>query len=347
MRSIIPQGSGQGSARASPQTEERQSTLLIAWRRERRGDHLDGAEVFVVTDNFVFKSGYCKGSSSSPELHENILHLRLLALKHGFILKVYQVSGDRLIRACIDGLSRGDNLEGIMAGMDSMFFLPFDQGADEWSGGRVLEWVRSWWGPCPKHQLIPEGWFMQAHGEQAYLWIPPPAAMSVVLEQFTEAKHKRPHVFHMFVVPHLMMGDWRKDLSKDVDGMFTVREGTSFWKTNQCEPLIVAISCPLIHRYRRDEQLRWKGPWILQESELAVRVEKALDAVFDPPKSAGAPRPNGMGGDVCKNGLQENPEERGRHLLQEFLERTQSLPALSELLVQRLLRPPPRDAIPK
>jgi len=54
--------------------------------------------------------------------------------------------------------------------------------------------------------LTLEGWFEAAHGTVPCLWTPPPAAMAAALEQFAKARHKRPKVAHVFVVPRLMTG---------------------------------------------------------------------------------------------------------------------------------------------
>ena len=45
----------------------------------------------------------------------------------------------------VDGLSRGDLLEGMMAGEDPLTFVPLTKGADKRSKGKVGKWVRSWW----------------------------------------------------------------------------------------------------------------------------------------------------------------------------------------------------------
>ena len=44
----------------------------------------------------------------------------------------------------VDGLSRGDLMEGMMGGQDPLSFIPFNLGADERSNGLVSQWVWSW-----------------------------------------------------------------------------------------------------------------------------------------------------------------------------------------------------------
>ena len=100
----------------------------------------------------------------------------------------------------IDGLSRGDLLEGMMAGKDPLSFLPLDKGAGQRSQGRVQEWIRSWWtdgeGKAwqdqPLHELKPEDWFSLHENPNPRLWIPPPAAMETVVEMFNEDRLDAP-----------------------------------------------------------------------------------------------------------------------------------------------------------
>ena len=62
----------------------------------------------------------------------------------GFILHVLHISGKRMKATGVDGLSRGDHSEGMMAGEDPMSFLPFHLGVDVRSQGRVGKPVCSW-----------------------------------------------------------------------------------------------------------------------------------------------------------------------------------------------------------
>ena len=45
----------------------------------------------------------------------------------------------------VDGLSRGDLLEGMIDGKDLLLFIPLSEGANERSKGRMDRWIRSWW----------------------------------------------------------------------------------------------------------------------------------------------------------------------------------------------------------
>ena len=53
----------------------------------------------------------------------------------GFILHVIHVDGTRMKIAGIDGLYRGDLLEGMMTSQNPLEFIPLNESADERSGG--------------------------------------------------------------------------------------------------------------------------------------------------------------------------------------------------------------------
>ena len=66
---------------------------------------LDGAEVFMFTDNSTTEAAFWKGTSHSKKLCELVLRLKELEMAHGMILHVIHVSGKRMIKSGIDGLS--------------------------------------------------------------------------------------------------------------------------------------------------------------------------------------------------------------------------------------------------
>ena len=108
---------------------------------------LQEREVFIFTDNSSFEGTFYKGHSTSRKLSDIILRLRQTQRKSGAVVHVVHVAGTRMKEAGIDGLSRGDLLEGMMkADGDPWGFLPLSQGADSRMGGRVKTWVESWWG---------------------------------------------------------------------------------------------------------------------------------------------------------------------------------------------------------
>ena len=61
------------------------------------------------------------------------------------IIHVIHVAGTQIKSWGLDGLSRGDLLEGMMAGEGLFSFVPLARGVGKRSKGRVGKWVRSWW----------------------------------------------------------------------------------------------------------------------------------------------------------------------------------------------------------
>jgi len=109
------------------------------------GAGLADHEVFVLTDNSAFEGAYYKGHSVSKELSDIVFRLYKTQCDGGFILHLLHILSKRMKATGVDGLSRGDHNEGMMAGEDPMSFLPFHLGADTRLQGRVGKWVRSWW----------------------------------------------------------------------------------------------------------------------------------------------------------------------------------------------------------
>jgi hypothetical protein len=160
---------------------------------------LEHHKVFVFTDNLAFEGCYYKGHSTSEELSNIVFHLHKAERDGGFILHVLHISSKRMKALGVDGLSRGDLTEGMMAGEDPLLFIPLDRGADDLSGGLALAWVRSWWtnqvptqqgvwnwGGFPLVEVDKDNMFELKNLKAARLWMLPPAAMEVALELLTE-----------------------------------------------------------------------------------------------------------------------------------------------------------------
>ena len=106
---------------------------------------LQDVELFVFTDNLLFKSIYYKGTSNIPLLLEIVLLLHKIYMKGDLILHVVHISGTRIIEAGIDGLSIWNNLGGMVIVFNPLKFVPVDVWAVERSPG-LEAWLRSWWG---------------------------------------------------------------------------------------------------------------------------------------------------------------------------------------------------------
>jgi hypothetical protein len=232
-------------------------------------------ELFVMTDSTALEGAYYKGHSPSEKLNDIVFRLHKAERDGGFILHVIPISGKRMKATGVDGLSRGDLSEGILAGIDPFSYLPFNQGAEERSRGAVGSRVRSWWrtkrgedwGGLPLIEVTGEAMFKLKNFEAARLWLVPPAVMETALELFCDDRMAHPQWPHVFVVPRLMTHLWRMNLGKDANVLFTVPAGVNFWASGQFKPLIVAIVFPLAHAPR------YTGPWMVGGTDEGARFE--------------------------------------------------------------------------
>ena len=250
---------------------------------------LNDAELFIFTDNSVFEGTFFRGHSKSKKLNDIIFRLRMLEKETCCILHVIHIAGTRMKRAGIDGLSRGDFLEGMVAGKNPLDYIPLNEGAGARSNGKIEAWVKTWWNDASGQPwcgqklkvLQPNDWFDLPNNQAPRLWLPPPAAMETVVELFNEDHLAHPHIPHVFVVPRLMTHLWRKQLSKDADVLFTVKSGSSFWPCSMHEPLIVLIVLPLVHVQH------YSGPWKQRGGQRAHELEDLLEAGFKHPVEHG------------------------------------------------------------
>ena len=123
------------------------------------------------------------------------------------------------------------------------------------------------------------------------MWTPPPEAARQALEELTQARHKRQSSTHIFVVPHLMTPEWKSQLYKTADLIFTLPFGHEHWPTFHHESLTIAVCFPYLRR----------EPWELKKTPLMGR----------------------MAGELCKM-LSENPRT-GRSILSQLFELTTRL----------------------
>ena len=322
-------------------------------RLERLGsDHsLQDHEVFLITDNSAFEGAYYKGHSQSRELSDIVFRVHKAQRDGGFILHVIHISGKRMKASGVDGLSRGDLTEGMMAGKDPLSYIPFHKGADERSGGKVSVWVRSWWttkkgkdfGGFPLVAITKESMFGLRDLKAARLWIPPPTVMEVALELLCEDRLAHPQWPHVFVVPRFFTHLWRKDLMKDADVFFTVPANVPFWTSGQFEPLIVAIILPHSHVHS------YSGPWLVKGTDVGQRVEQALRRGFkcgsqEELDGNDAGELHDLEGKLCE--VWESPESGSRTVLQQLLAWASKFPPVQECLVWRMLSGSKRRSIP-
>jgi hypothetical protein len=84
------------------------NNLRLAVEKEVELGRLTGRELWLATDNMTCETTFYRGSSTSRELHELMLALRLLTVRGNFVLHVVHIAGTRMIEIGVDGLSRGE-----------------------------------------------------------------------------------------------------------------------------------------------------------------------------------------------------------------------------------------------
>jgi hypothetical protein len=288
---------------------------------EHDGD-LEGTEVFIFTDNSTAERAFFKGSSKSKILHDLVLRLRKLEMTAGIKLHFIHVSGTRMITQGSDGLSRGNLSEGVMRGEEMTSFIPLHLSALERSE-ELKVWIESWFSfkDRPLEFLEPMDWFERGHDIKGsttncdgqwlpeyvagcYIWSPPPAAASIVLEELRKARQKRQDSAHLFICPRLMYPYWQRHLFRAADLIIEIPAGQSYWSSDMHEPLILALFLPYVSC----------RPWELKRCPKFVEVERVLRGMLKANGGAEGPFLR----QLCKfsAGLQDLPEDVVWQLLQ-------------------------------
>ena len=219
--------------------------------------NLVGSELFDFTDNTVAEGCCYKGTAQSRPLFDLALRLRKAEFKEGLRLHMVHVSGKRMIAQGMDGLSRGNLIEGVMAGRNMIDFVPLHKTAFDRSKN-LMKLLKTWL-PRDSHFLSTEEWYTLGHGvcggnqnaekvwiptynKSCKIWAQAPAAAYETMAELVRARHMNPYVSHVFICPRLMTNLWRKQLMKTADVVFYVAAGVkSFGETNMYEPLMFGL----------------------------------------------------------------------------------------------------------
>ena len=263
-----------------------------ALEEEGKQGRLSHALVFLCTDNLTTESALYKGNSSSVKLFQLVLRLRKLEIRYSARISVSHVSGERMKAQGTDGVSRGHLKEGVTAGMSMLSFIPFDVSALDRSP--VLKpWLEYWMGNHLEF-LEPEDWFVRGHDHSVspekgtggqwddkgfwrptlmhgtFVWSPPPAAALVALEELRKARIKRQRSTHFFIVPRLLVPEWRRQLHKSADLILEVPPGSDGWPTKMYEPLIIACFFPFLRH----------APWQLRGTPKMCYLARTVRKMF-------------------------------------------------------------------
>ena len=348
-------GSGFGSAVIGDHGIEYQSgTWSGDWRTEssnfREADNLvrrleamvasgraAGQQVFLFTDNLVFESCFYKGHSVSEKLSDIIFRLHKAQRDGGLQLHVIHVAGTRMKEWGVDGLSRGDLMEGMMAGKDALSFIPLAKGANKRSGGAVRGWVDSWWGDwCgePLTEVDKDRWFILNKVLGPRSWMPPPGRHGNGHGGFQRGPGGAPLEPPRVCCASSDDAPVAEESAQGRGCAIHCLSGRPFLGPSrgrpQHEPLIIAVVLPLSHTPS------YRGPWLARGSAQACKLACELDAGF---KHARNPDHKGLlelGRSL--GGLWQDPAGRSRDLLQEFLRWARGFPPVHECVVRGLLQ---------
>lgn len=222
-----------------------------------------------------------------------------------------------------DGLSRGDCSEGVMRGDLMLQHVPLHLTCLQRSPA-LKDWLRNIATPEGRggvHFLSTADWFERGHdivgGERnddgvyvpnyssgTLIWTPSPAGAWTAVEQLRRARVKREFSTHIFVVPHLMTPEWRRQLFRVSDMCIELPFFEEWNQKEQHEPLTIAFVFPFLS-FR---------PWQLKRCRGYVAMAGVLRQLW-----------------------KEAPASTG-HLLRQFCSFTWSLAGMQEGMVRALLR---------
>lgn len=249
---------------------------------------ISGAEMFLFTDNTTTESAFYNGTTKSKTLFELIVRLKQIELQHSVKIHLIHVAGKRMIAQGTDGISRGNLMEGVLAGHSMMSFIPIGKSAIDRSP-YLLEWIREWALEDRLKPLTPKQWLWEGHGLstaswsntdgmkfpvrdksiKTILWSPPPSIAEVAVEELRKSRHKRPDLCHIFVCSKIMTPKWRKYVLRTCCFAFSVDVNERHWPKEMYESLFVAIYMPYLHCY----------PWTFRSTNSVLELGRKLSEV--------------------------------------------------------------------
>ena len=258
--------------------------LVTAVEKAHQLGQLDNCELYLFTDNYVAECAYYNGGSNrNKDLDKLVFRLWQLQMQGNFTLFFYHVAGTRMIASGVDGLSRGDKTEGVAKGLSVLDFVPIHLNPLERSRN-LKDWVHSWWDEAVCGELTwlsPEGWFDKVITPGNYVWNVAPGAGEAAVDQLCSHTHGRPESTHLFLIPRLCTGHWRKQLGKVCDVLLTIDPIHDFWSSDMHEPLIIGIYSPLLPPLYKYRPWRFKFTKHVELLERKVRCMQAARQQMD------------------------------------------------------------------
>jgi hypothetical protein len=103
--------------------------VVEALEEEGEKGNLNGAEMYMCTDNSTVESALYRGMSSSERLFSLVVRVRKLEMRTQCRITVSHVSGVRMMAEGTDGTSRGQFKEGVNVGENMLDFIPWNLSA--------------------------------------------------------------------------------------------------------------------------------------------------------------------------------------------------------------------------
>ena len=184
-----------------------------------------------------------------------------------------------------DGISRGEMNEGIGQGQKMLSFIPLHLSAlDRYPP--LSDWIKTWAGH-PVEILSTNQWFTRGHGHDGgsydksgfwrphlrpgtFIWIPPPAAADVSLEELRKSSIKRHDSMHIFLCPKLLTCEWRRQLNKAADLVLFLPAGSDGWPLEMHEPLTIGFLFPFLDH----------SPWQLRGTPKMFQLARSMSKML-------------------------------------------------------------------
>jgi hypothetical protein len=235
--------------------------VVLTIEEEARSGLLRGASLYLFTDNSTVEGALFKGNTPSRKLFHLIVRFQKVQMACDAEVIVSHVSGKRMIAQGTDGVSRGLLNEGVTTGLDMLSFIPLHLTAIE-RQPKLVEWVKSWLGQ-DLEILSPAQWFTRGHShdggyydQQGFwrvkirpgksVWVQPPAAADIAVEELRTALIKRRDCTHVFICPRLSTPLWRRQLNKACDLDLFMSAGSEGWLCEMFEALTIGIVFPFL-----------------------------------------------------------------------------------------------------
>jgi hypothetical protein len=137
------------------------NNVILTVEEEAKEGTLNGAQMFLFTDNATVEAALYKGNTSNRKLFELIVRIRKVQMECNATILVSHVSRKRMVAQGTDWISRGELKEGIAQGESKLSFIPLHLSALERTPD-LKKWISSWVGPKTEF-LTPNEWFTRGH----------------------------------------------------------------------------------------------------------------------------------------------------------------------------------------